>query len=70
MRIRQIESLAKDIEHFDPGTRYANINDYLREVKLCLIDLPHATSREKLEFIWKTTARSVHVFMEMLPDDI
>ena len=35
-----------------------------------MINLPHATSRERLKLIWKTTARSVHVFMENLPAEI
>ena len=69
LRTRQVESLAKDIERFDPSNRDTNVDDYLREVERCLVDLPDATSREKLKLIWKTTARSVHVFMETLPPD-
>ena len=38
LRTRQLESLAKDIERFDPTSRDANIDDYLREVERCLID--------------------------------
>ncbi|KAL7371612.1 hypothetical protein ABVT39_002033 [Epinephelus coioides] len=66
----QLESLAKDIERFDPNSPDANIEDYFREVERCLVDLPDATSREKLKLVWKTTARSVHVFMETLPPNI
>lgn len=69
LRTRQLESLARDIERFDPSSRDSNIDDYLREIERCLIDLPHASSREKLKLLWKTTARSVHVFMETLPSD-
>lgn len=67
LRTRQLESLAKDIERFDPNSPDANIEDYFREVERCLVDLPDATSREKLKLVWKTTARSVHVFVETLP---
>lgn len=70
MRTRQLESLARDIERFDPGNRESTIEDYLREVERCLLDLPHASAREKLRLIWKTTSRSVHVFMETLPPAI
>ena len=66
LRTRQLESLARDIERFDPSSRDSNVDDYLREVDRCLLDLPHANSREKLKLIWKTTARNVHVFMETL----
>lgn len=67
MRTRQLESLARDIERFDPSNRESTIEDYLREVERCLLDLPYASTREKLRLIWKTTSRSVHVFMETLP---
>ncbi|XP_055362228.1 uncharacterized protein LOC129603674 [Betta splendens] len=66
LRLRQLESLAKDIECFDPKSHDSTIDDYLQEVDRCLLDLPHATAREKLKLIWKTTPRSVHVFMETL----
>ncbi|KAK9539434.1 hypothetical protein VZT92_004542 [Zoarces viviparus] len=66
LRTRQIESLAKDVERFDPGNRESSIDDYLREIDRCLLDLSRPSSREKLKLIWKTTARSVHVFMETL----
>ncbi|KAF0039213.1 hypothetical protein F2P81_007448 [Scophthalmus maximus] len=69
LRTRQLESLARDIECFDPSSQDSNVADYLREIERCLIDLPRATPREKLKLIWKTTARSVHVFMETLPPD-
>ncbi len=67
LRTRQLESLAKDIERFDPSNSEASIDDYLREVEWCLLDLPHPSTREKLKLLWKTTSRSVHVFMESLP---
>nr|XP_054594803.1 uncharacterized protein LOC129162479 [Nothobranchius furzeri] len=70
LRVRQIESLAKDIERFDPNTNESNVDDYLREIERCLLDLPAPFSREKLKLIWKTTSRTVHGFMETLPPDI
>ncbi|XP_070398842.1 uncharacterized protein mosmoa isoform X1 [Nothobranchius furzeri] len=70
LRVRQIESLAKDIERFDPNTNESNVDDYLREIERCLLDLPAPSSREKLKLIWKTTSRTVHGFMETLPSDI
>ncbi len=48
LRTRQLESLARDIERFDPSNRESTIEDYLREVERCLLDLPHASAREKL----------------------
>ncbi|XP_051571559.1 uncharacterized protein LOC127451142 [Myxocyprinus asiaticus] len=70
LRIRQLESLAGDIERFDPSNRDSNIDNYLREIEHYLIDLPYASLREKLKLIWKTTVRSVHAFMETLPTGI
>ncbi|KAK9521457.1 hypothetical protein VZT92_021260 [Zoarces viviparus] len=66
LRTRQIEYLAKDVECYDPGNRESSIDDYLREIDRCLLDL----SREKLELIWKTTARRGHVVMETLQPGI
>nr|XP_054601754.1 uncharacterized protein LOC129164735 [Nothobranchius furzeri]XP_054601755.1 uncharacterized protein LOC129164735 [Nothobranchius furzeri]XP_054601756.1 uncharacterized protein LOC129164735 [Nothobranchius furzeri] len=70
LRVRQIESLAKDIERFDPNNNESNVDNYLREIERCLLDLPAPSSREKLKLIWKTTSRTVHGFMETLPPDI
>lgn len=67
LRTRQLESLAKDIERFDPSNPESSIDDYLREVEHCLLDLPNPSAREKLKLVWKTTPRSVHVFMETHP---
>lgn len=58
---------AKDIERFDPSNPESSIDDYLWEVEHCLLDLPNPSAREKLKLVWKTTPRSVHVFMETLP---
>ncbi|XP_015224521.1 PREDICTED: uncharacterized protein LOC107080833 [Cyprinodon variegatus] len=69
-RIQKIESVAKEIDIFDPENQYSNIMDYLQEVEHCLKDLPFPSSREKLKQIWKTTARSVHVFIKSLPPKI
>ena len=70
IRTRQLESLAKDIDRFDPDVRGSNVDDYLREVERCLLDLASPSSREKLKLIWKTTARNVHAFMETLSPGI
>ena len=67
---RQLESLSKDIDRFDPDVQGSNIDDYLREVERCLLDLASPSSREKLKLIWKTTARNVHAFMETLSPGI
>ena len=70
LRIKELKALARDIERFNPSSLDANIDNYLREVERCLMDLPYASPREKLKLLWKTTARSVHVFMETLPADV
>ncbi|KAL7404872.1 hypothetical protein ABVT39_020166 [Epinephelus coioides] len=67
LQTHQLESLARDIEQLDPSNRDTNVEDYIREVERCLLDLPHPSSREKLKLLWKTTTRSVNVFMESLP---
>ncbi|KAM3612667.1 uncharacterized protein V6R79_012474 [Siganus canaliculatus] len=66
LRTRQLESLARDIERFDPSSKETNVDDYLREVDRCLLDIPHPSGREKLKLVWKTTTRSVHAFIETL----
>jgi len=65
--MRQLNYIAKDVEHFDPDSREANVNDYLWEIEHCLADLPNALPREMLKRIWKTTSRSVHAFIETQP---
>lgn len=67
IRFRELDSLAKEIESFDPDSENSNVDNYLRELEYCLSDLPHATSREKLKLIWKTTSRSVHAFIQTQP---
>ena len=64
LRTRQLDSLARDLEKFDPSHRSSNIEDYLREVNHAISDLTHATSREKVRLIWKTTSPGVHTFIE------
>lgn len=66
IRTRQLESLARDIEKFDPDDKNSNIDDYLREVERCLLDLPNPSTREKLKLIWKTTSKTVHNHIESL----
>ncbi|KAM3619846.1 uncharacterized protein V6R79_014563 [Siganus canaliculatus] len=70
LRTRQLESLARDIERFDPSSKETNVYDYLREVDRCLLDIPHPSCREKLKLVWQTTTRSVHAFIETLPPAI
>uniref|UniRef100_A0A3Q3FFC3 Uncharacterized protein n=1 Tax=Labrus bergylta TaxID=56723 RepID=A0A3Q3FFC3_9LABR len=70
LRTRQIESLAKDVERFDPNSPDANVDDYVTEIDQCLLDLPYASSREKLKLIWKTSTRTVRAFMGTLPDEV
>ena len=69
-RLRQIDSIAKDIERFDPDDKHASVIDYLREIRHGLTDLDHATSQEKLKLIWKTTSRSTRRFIETQPPRI
>ena len=69
-RLRQIDSIAKDIERFDPDDKNASVIDYLREIRHGLGDMGHATSREKLKLVWKTTSRSVRRFIETQPSRI
>ncbi|KAM3608871.1 uncharacterized protein V6R79_005962 [Siganus canaliculatus] len=66
LRLRLLEFLARDIECFNPDRKDSNIDDYLREVERCLLDLPQPSDREKLKLVWRTTARSVHRFMQTL----
>ncbi|MEQ2231278.1 hypothetical protein ILYODFUR_037929 [Ilyodon furcidens] len=70
VRFKQLEFLAKDIEVFDPGSQESNIEAYLLEVEHCLLDLRFPSHSEKLRHIWKTTAKSVHVFIKTLPPEI
>lgn len=53
LRTRQVKSLPRDIERFDPSSRDSNFDDYLRELEHCLLDLPHTLSREKPKLVWK-----------------
>jgi len=45
--MRHLDYIAKDVERFDSDSRDANVNNYLREVEHCLVDLPNASMREK-----------------------
>ena len=67
---RQLESLAKDVEGFDPHSQEPQVDNNLQEVEHCLLDLANPSSREKLKLVWKTTARNVIAFMETLPPGI
>ncbi|XP_060883263.1 uncharacterized protein LOC132954661 [Labrus mixtus] len=70
MRIRLIESMAQDVERFDPDNSDHCIDDYLGAINLCLSDIPDASTREKLRLIWKTTSKSVRNFTTTLQPEI
>ncbi|KAL7380779.1 hypothetical protein ABVT39_023988 [Epinephelus coioides] len=63
-RFEVLESLAKDIELFDPNNCDQHVDDYLRELDNCLVDLPQATEREKIKLLWKTSSKAVHKFIQ------
>ncbi|KAJ8346709.1 hypothetical protein SKAU_G00281100 [Synaphobranchus kaupii] len=66
-RFKHLDSIAKDIERFDPEKLNHNVEDYLRELEHCLLDLPGATRQKRLKLIWKMTSRSVQAFIESQP---
>ncbi|KAJ8339226.1 hypothetical protein SKAU_G00360120 [Synaphobranchus kaupii] len=66
-RFKHLDSIAKDIEQFDPEKQDHNVEDYLRELERCLSDLPNATRQERVKLIWKTTSRSVRAFIDLQP---
>ncbi|XP_056256394.1 uncharacterized protein LOC130184486 [Seriola aureovittata] len=69
-RLEALELLAKDIEHFDPDSSDQHIENYFKELDHNLIDLPHATQREKTKLVWKTSSKAVHKFMQSLPPSV
>ena len=66
-RFELLEFLAKDIALFDPDNCDQHIDDYFRELDNCLVDLPHATEREKIKLLWKTSSKAVHKFIQCQP---
>ncbi|XP_037628624.1 uncharacterized protein LOC119489809 isoform X2 [Sebastes umbrosus] len=62
-----LEFIAKDIECFDPGNCDQHIDDYFKELDHNLIDLKHATQREKVKLVWKTSSQAVHKFIQSQP---
>ncbi|KAJ8375526.1 hypothetical protein SKAU_G00061060 [Synaphobranchus kaupii] len=66
-RFKHLDSIAKDIERFDPEKPNHNVEDYLRELEHCLWDLPGTTRQERLKLIWKTASRPVRAFIESQP---
>ncbi|KAJ8334252.1 hypothetical protein SKAU_G00398910 [Synaphobranchus kaupii] len=66
-RFKHLDSIAKDIEQFDPEKQGHNVEDYLRELERCLSDLPNATRQERVTLIWKTSSRSVRAFIHSQP---
>ncbi|KAJ8356955.1 hypothetical protein SKAU_G00197490 [Synaphobranchus kaupii] len=66
-RLKHLDSIAKDIEQFDPEKQDHNVEDYLRELERCLSDLPNATRQERVKLIWKTSSRSVRAFIHSQP---
>ena len=69
-RLEELEFIAKDMEHFDPDNCDQNIEDYFRELDNNLIDLPHATQREKAKLLWKTSSKAVHKFIQSQPPSV
>ncbi|XP_076855080.1 uncharacterized protein LOC143510013 [Brachyhypopomus gauderio] len=69
-RLKLLDSLAKDMEPFNPASPNYHVEDYLKEIERSLSDLPYATEQEKVKLIWKTTSRSVHTFIESQPFSI
>ncbi|KAJ8333565.1 hypothetical protein SKAU_G00415730 [Synaphobranchus kaupii] len=64
---KHLDSIAKDIERFDPEKQDHNVEDYLRELEHCLLDLPGATRQVRVKLIWKTMSRSVRAFIKSQP---
>lgn len=62
-RLKVLEFIAKDIEHFDPDNCDHHIENYFVELDHNLIDLPHATQTEKVKLLWKTSSKAVHKFI-------
>ncbi|KAF0027409.1 hypothetical protein F2P81_020150 [Scophthalmus maximus] len=69
-RLEVLEFLANDIEHFDPTNSDQNIDNYFRELEKTLIDLPNETQGEKVTFVWKTSSKAVHKFIQTLPASV
>ena len=70
LRLEELESMAKDIQQFNPKDSEFNVQSYLREIDHCLSDLPRATDREKVKLIWKTSTTEIRRFMEQLPSKV
>ena len=69
-RYEVLELIAKDIECFDPDNCDHHIDDYFRELDHNLIDLTHATQREKVKLVWKTSSKAVHKFIQSQPPSV
>lgn len=62
----QLESLDKAMERFDHSNAESTIDDYTRETEHCLLGIANPYAPEELRLIWRTSSRSVCVFMESL----
>ena len=69
-RLEELELIAKDMEHFDPGNPDQHIDDYFTELENNLVDLPDATHREKVKLVWKTSSKVVHKFIQTQPPSV
>ena len=54
LRLEELDSIAKDIQQFNPKDSEFNVQSYLTEIDHCLSDLLRPTDREKGKLIWKT----------------
>ena len=69
-RLKVLELIAKDIDHFDTDSCNHHIEDYFRELEYNLVDLPHATQSEKVKLVWKTSSKAVHKFIQSQPSRV
>uniref|UniRef100_A0A671XSV6 Uncharacterized protein n=1 Tax=Sparus aurata TaxID=8175 RepID=A0A671XSV6_SPAAU len=69
-RFEELESMARDIEHFEPDNCDHHVENYLSSLDHCLADLHRATQREKVKLVEKTSSKALHKFIETQPPSI
>lgn len=69
-RFKELTFLAEDMSIFDPDNSDQHIDDYLRELDMRLVDLPHASDRERILFLQKTSSRAVKKFIQTQPRSV
>ena len=57
-RFKELEPMARDIEHFEPDNCDHHIENYLSSLDHCLTDLRCATQREKVKLVEKTSSKA------------